>query len=203
MSTIIASLVTIVISKKENNKRVELGKMEVPVPTLKDFGIDVEPTKVEEDGRPVYASDAHQWLYNAIHQLATKKARNSLEVGTMDFKAGVEGFSTTLESLCAPAVGGGNPEAALAITALKNAFKSYLAGLGLGAQAQAFLNAQVAAPKNLALQPAAMREKIQARLEGFIEANEESDALANSYAMNYLQKLLEACDADEVSLDDL
>lgn len=203
MSNVISTLVSIIIGKKEGNKRVEVGKIDVPVPTLKDFGIDVEPEKFEEDGRAVYGTDAQNWLYNAILQGATKKARNSLEAGSVSFKAGFDKFADTLEDLCAPAANGGNPEAALAITEFKNEFKKYLAGLGLAARAQDLINAQVASPKALALQPEAIRSKILVRIEGFVEAYEESELMQKSAVVNYLNKLVGACESEEVDLDDL
>lgn len=199
----ISTLVSIVIGKKEGSKRVEVGKIEVPVPTLKDFGIDVEPEKFEEDGRAVYGSAVQNWLYNTILQGATKKARNSLEPGSVDFKSGFDKFADTLEDLCAPALGGGNPEAALAITEFKKAFKEYLAGLGLAARAQDLINAQVASPKALALQPEQIRAKILVRIEGFVEANEEAEIMQKAAVVNYLNKLVASCESEEVDLDDL
>lgn len=201
--TTISTLVAIVIGKMVGNKREEVGKINVPVPSLKDFGIDVEPTKVEEDGKLVYETDAHNWLYTQVLQGAVKKARNSLEAGTVDFKLGFDKFADTVEDLCAPALGGGNPEAALAITEFKKAFKGWLAEAGIGQKAQDFINGQVASPKALAMQPANVREKIEVRLSQFAEAFAEDELLAKQAVVNYLTKLLEACEADELDLDEL
>lgn len=202
-TTPLAALVTQVIGKKEGNKRVEVGKVQIPVPTLKDFGLDVEPVKVLEDGRAEYATDAQNWLYTQILQGAVKKARNSLESGTVDFKAGYDKFADTLESLCAPSVNGGNAEAALAITEFKKAFKEWLAGQGIAANAQAFLNAQVANPKGLAMQSDAIRGKVEARISSFVEENAETELLAKQTVVNYITKLVDACESEEIDLDDL
>lgn len=201
--TAIATLVTIAIGKMVGKKREEVGKIKVPVPTLKDFGIDVEPTKVEEDGKAVYESDAANWLYNQILQGTIKKARNMLEPGTIDFKLGFDAFPKDLDELCAPAAGGGNPEAALAVTEFKNAFKAWLAEAGLAQQAQDFINAQVASPKGLAMQPEKVRGKIEARLSQFAEAHAEDDLFTKQAVINYLTKLMDACEAEELDLDAL
>lgn len=202
----LAAVLTLTISKKVGSKREEVGKVAVPVPTLADIGYDVEPKEFTEDGRAVYEADVYNGIYNAVLQYTTKKARNSLQAGSTDFKDGYTGFAATLEDLFAPAAVGGSPEAALAITAFKNSFKTYLAGLGLAAKAQAFLSNQVASPKSLIHQPDNIRGKVEERLGGWVDWAEENaaDIVGSTYVENYLTKLLDACQSeDELDLDAL
>lgn len=199
----LVSVVIMAVTKMVNSKRAPVGKVEVPVPTLKDIGFDIEPTKTEEDGSLVYAADLHNWLYGAIKAATMQKARNSLIAGTVDFKDGIDAFASTLEDLSAPAANGGNAEAALAITAFKNSFKAYLAEAGLASQAQAFLNAQVAAPKGLLMQPEGYRTKVAERLGMWAEWAEANDAevLENAHVVRYVTKLDANCSAEAEELD--
>lgn len=194
-------IIALAVSEMVDGKRVELGKVSVPTPSLKDIGLDYEPEKTLETGELVYADDTAQYIYSALLNKTLTKCRNKLVPKSIELKDGAE-FDKTVAELVAPALGGGgNPEATKAVADLKAAFRSFLAEQGLSAQAQSFLNQMAISTKNIEPQAEAIKAKVEARFTQFFET--QPAILENGYAMRFFEKLVAACAVDEISLDDL
>lgn len=71
------------------NEYKELAKVDMPFPTLADFGIDAEIAKDEsgnakyEDGVPCYSVEAYDWLQFAIVQQLKAQNRNKFVKGEL------------------------------------------------------------------------------------------------------------------------
>lgn len=183
----LSTVETIEVSKKVGNKREKVGEVQVHIPTLADIDI------IAADDSLVAA-----WVAKAIRAAALTEARNKLISGSAELKPGAR-IATTFEELATPAENSG--EALREVSALKQEFAAYLATLGLSAKAQAVLGGLFGSPKSLALQPAGVREKMLARIEGFIEG--ATDGLTGAQE-RYLTRLADMDDSeDELDLDEL
>ena len=98
------SMIAFSLSKTVDGKRVELSKQTIFCPTLKDFGIAVEPVRVEEDGSPVYESNEANWLYTAIQQQVKAQARNKIVPQSDTLRPGAK-VAESLAELVAPSTG--------------------------------------------------------------------------------------------------
>lgn len=182
----LTTIEAIEVSKKQGNKRIPVGKVDVPVPTLADIGL-------EDDG-----SNVAKFVARALRASALTDARNKLVSGTADLKAGAK-IATTLDELAAPAENSG--AALKEIGELKRGFADYLRGLGLSEKAQHVLSGIFSSPKTAALQPPEIMEKVTARIEGYLETR--TDELTGSQE-RYITSLIEQDDnAEELDLDDL
>lgn len=199
------TVISVPVAKKVGAKRENVGTISIPAPSLKLIGFDVEPTKVNEDGTLVYEANEMQFLYNAIKTAVVTKAKNMLQPASVEFKNAGDAFADTLAAISAPAVnGGGNPEALNAIREVKQAFAAYLVESNLAAGAQTLLNGCFGSAKVLTAQGQAAKDKINARIEAFVEwAESQKPEVLNDYSIKYIGTLAEACQAPAVSLDDL
>src|SRR5688572_11317887 len=76
---------------KPIKERKEVGKAEVPMPLLSDFGLTAEQAKddkgqpmLDEDtGLPIYADDKMDWLQSAITGAVFAKVRNFYKDGVL------------------------------------------------------------------------------------------------------------------------
>lgn len=191
------------VTRSEGNKRVHVGEVEVPVPSLQDFGLDVTPKSTDEDGIPVYDNNELDWLQNAIKNATLANARNKLVPKSTDLRPGAK-IPETLDELCEPSLGGGNPETLKQISAVKSMFKEYVAGLGKSAKVTALLTEAFGSPKSLVMQPTNVRERISAYVEEFVAWAEGEGREFGSAGVAYIEKVLTACaDEDEFDVDDL
>lgn len=186
------------VSKKVGNKKEKVGEVAIPFPTLAELGIEAQPTKTNEDGTPVYATDLQNFVFTAVMERVKGMARNKLVSGTCDLKPG-QAIAATLEELVKPPVAGGNAETLKAIAALKRGFAEWLAEQGVAAKGQAALVQLFGSPNSIALQSEALRGKVAERVEGYAESIAEIGAAEAAY----LEKVLDACEgSDELDLDD-
>lgn len=194
---------TMTVTRSEGNKRVPVGEVSVPVPSLEDFGLDVTPKSHDEDGIPVYDNNELDWLQNAIKNATLANARNKLVPKTTDPRPGAK-IPETLEELCEPSLGGGNPETLKQISAVKSMFKEYVAGLGKSAKVTALLTEAFGSTKSLAMQPTNVRERIASYVEDFVAWAESEGREFGSAGVAYIEKVLTACaDEEEFDVDDL
>jgi len=194
---------TMAVTRSEGNKRIPVGEVEVPVPSLQDFGLDVEPTGKDEDGVPTYNSNELNWLQNAIKNATMANARNKLVPKTTDLRAGAT-IPATLEELTEPSLGGGNPEVLKQIAAVKAKFKEYVGGLGKSAKVTALLTEAFGSTKALGMQPANVRERIASYVEEFVGWAEAEGFEFGTAGVAYIEKVLAACaDEEEFDVDDL
>lgn len=195
-----------------DKKKVVLGVVAVPFPTLKDLGLNVEPVKTAEDGTPEYETDILNFIQTAILERTKGIARNKLVSGTIQLKDGTA-IATTLADLATPSVAGGNGEALKALTTLKRGFKAFVASIGIGEKGQAVLCQLFGSPNGISIQSPAIKGKLATRVEAFadwLESYTEADEDGNQAAVvvtsgmeAYMVKVLDACaDLAELDVDD-
>jgi len=188
-----ASMIAFSLSKTVNGKREELAQTQIYCPTLKDFGVNVEPVRVEEDGSPVYESNEANWLYTAIQQQVKAQARNKFVPQTATLRPGAKVAENMVE-LTAPSTG--NKGAALVEKrTLLEMFRSYLADTGKNEAVQKLLSTMLGSPDNLLLQEADKREKIKSYFVAFGEAKVE---VLTDWQVQYLTGAVEACDGEAI-----
>jgi len=194
---------TMSVTRSEGNKRVPVGDVNVPVPHLKDFGLDVEAKSTDDEGMPVFESNELNWLQNSIKNATLANARNKLVPKTTDLRPGAS-IPQTLEELTEPSLGGGNPEVLKAIAHTKALFKEYVATLGKSAKVSALLTEGFGSTKALGMQPANVRERIAGYVEDFVQWAESEGREFGPAGVAYIEKVLAACaDEDEFDVDDL
>lgn len=203
MSQALSIMLAMEVTRSEGNKRVPVGTVEVPVPSLADFGLDVTVKSTDEDGIPVYETNELNWLQNAIKNATLANARNKLVPKTTELRAGAS-IPATLEELTEPSLGGGNPEVLKQIAAVKAMFKEYVGGLGKSAKVTALLTEAFGSTKALGMQPASVRERIAAYVEDFVGWAESEGREFGTAGVAYIEKVLTACaDEEEFDVDDL
>lgn len=187
------SMIAFSLSKTVDGKRVELSKQTIFCPTLKDFGIAVEPVRVEEDGSPVYESNEANWLYTAIQQQVKAQARNKFVPQSDTLRPGAK-VAESLAELVAPSTG--NKGAALVEKrSLLEMFRSWLAAQGKNEAVQKLLSTMLDRTDNLLLQEPAKREKVKAY---FVEFGEAKVEVLTDWQVQYLTGAVEACDGEEI-----
>lgn len=192
------------VTKSEGKSRVEVGVVEVWIPTLEDFGIEAKATSTDEDGLPVYATNEQNFLFSAIKAAVLANARNKLVSKTADLRPG-QTIPTTLEALCQPSIAGGNPEAVKQINAAKQTFKGWVASLGKSEKVNALLNGCFASVKALDVQQSSVREKVAQYIADFAEYCESNGIDLGSYGAAYVEKLYAAAteESEDFDVDDL
>lgn len=197
LATLMATTLLMPVAKNEtkNGKttRVEVGTVEVFSPSLLAFGIQSEPTGLNEaTGELTYASQQDQWAYNAIVAGVKANARNRLVAGSTALRPGAK-LPTTLEELVTPAE---NTSTVLADRrALFDMFKNFLSTQGKSEAVNRLLVGFIEKPDLLALQPEDKRAKIKPYFEDF--GNSVAERL-NDWQGEYLMNVIEQCDAAEV-----
>ena len=187
------SLIAFSLSKTVDGKRVELSKQTIFCPTLKDFGIALEPVRVEEDGSPVYESNEANWLYTAIQQQVKAQARNKFVPQSDTLRPGAK-VAENLAELVAPSTG--NKGAALVEKrSLLEMFRSWLAAQGKNEAVQKLLSTMLDRTDNLLLQEPGKREKVKAY---FVEFGEAKVEVLTDWQVQYLTGAVEACDGEEI-----
>lgn len=184
------------VNTKENGAYKLVGSIDVFYPTLKDLGLDVEPSKVSEEGFPVYSDDKHQYVFDSILAAVKAQARNRLQPGTANLKDGLK-IASTVEELLAS--GGNTGEALKVLREMLAAFKAWLPSTGKSAAVQAAVYDLVSNRKTIALQSDDKKEKLRGYIANF--AATLTEAQAGAWANN-LTKLDEACNAVD-ALDDM
>lgn len=123
----------LVLNETINKKRKEVGKVNVPYPTLhQDFKLPIAIAKNEKgddewkDGVPVYEVPAYDWLQQAIVMAVAMKARNRFVPKTATLKPGVT-LAEDFEALTAETQRTG--EALVMRRDARLSFEAYLRGL--------------------------------------------------------------------------
>lgn len=187
-----------VVSKKEDGKYVEQGKVAVFYPTLKELGLSVEASKQDEEGFPVYDDEKVQFVFDAVLSAVKAQARNKLVSGTAKLKDGLT-IAETVEALLES--GGGNKGEALAIVReMLAAFKAWLPTTGKSAAVQEAVLGLASNRKALALQTDDKKAKFaETYLAGF------ASSLTPEQAARFERPLvaLEEAAASGDALDDM
>lgn len=173
----------LVISKTENKKRVEVGKLNIFVPLLAHalpiiatatIKKDDKGNDMIEDGIPVYESDEANWIQDAFIASLKAQVRNKLVPNTATLREG-QSIPTNWQELVAEGSGRGAGAALKLLAEFRKAFSDWVAKQGLAEAAANTLIALVSAPKNLSLQPDVVKDKVSARVAAFAESLSEED----------------------------
>lgn len=196
---------TMVVSKKEDGKYKEVGKVEVFFPLLSELGVPIEPEKYEvadKDGKmvacsadtpncfPVYADEKVQFLWESAWAAVKAMARNRLESGTANLKDGLK-IAETVEELL-EAGGGRSGEALAARREFFSSFKTYLGTLGKSAGYVTGMFDIVSNVKNIPYQSPARKAAVKELIAGYV-----SQATAEAVAKyeKTIQQVLDNADA--------
>lgn len=182
------------VSEGGKNVRQKLEDLAVYCPTLKEFGIDVEPVEFDKaTGEAVYESNAHKFIYSAVVAAVKTAARNKFQPKSATLRVGAK-IAETLEELVAPTVS--NKGAALVERRqLLDMFKQWLAASGKPEAVQRLLLGMLDKTDNLLLQEADKKLKIQGYFNAFGEAVAER---LTEWQIAYLQGAIEACEGEEI-----
>jgi hypothetical protein len=201
--TILSIILSMAVTKKDGNKRVPVGEVDVWVPTLAAFGVIADIKETDEEGLPVYTTNEANWLQNSIKNAVLANARNKLTPQTVDPRPGAT-MPSDLATLCEPSLGGGNPEILRQIAAVKALFREYVSGLGKSAKVNALLTEAFGSVKALGMQPISVRERIATYVETFVEWVDAEGRELDTSGIAYVEKVLAACaDEEDFDVDDL
>jgi len=177
--------------KKENNKHVAVGTVDIFVPSLEELGIlGVEIKEgLDENSLLQYVDDKVQYAYNAVVSAVRANARNKIVAGTTTLKEGNK-IASTVAELLEVGVRGGNGAALAFLRELKAMFAKWVATLGKPAGAQQLLTTLFTNRQALTLRNVATKEKFSDYISDFSESLDEETL---EKAENYLQSLLDAC----------
>ena len=184
------------VSKKENNAYVKQGEIEIFYPLLSELGIDVEPTKDDEEGFPIYSDEKVQYVFDAVLAAVKAQARNRLVSGTATLKPGLT-IASTVEELLES--GGNKGDALAAVREFLAAFKAWLPKTGKSEKVQAAVYELARNKASVALQSDDKKEKFAVYLSGFAETLNAEQVARFSRP---LLALNEACEAGD-ALDDM
>lgn len=185
------------VSKKVDGAYVKQGEVVVFYPLLAELGIAIEPTKNDEDGFPVYESEAVQYTFDAVLAAVKAAARNKLVSGTATLKDGAKIAETVQELLEG---GGGNKgEALAAAREFLAAFKAWLPSTGKKETVVAAIYNLASNRQSLILQTADKKAKFSVYLADFAETLDEEKAARFTRPLMLLNEACETGDA----LDDM
>lgn len=186
-------------SNTATKKREAIGTVDIYVPTLADAGIvDAvqavdEKTKeaiADDSGLPLYVSDIHNWLQNAIYTQVKASARNRLKPQSLELKSAL-GIATDWTMLTAENTGSGNGEALAINRELKASFATWVSTLGKSANAQAMLTDLFNSKDGLRVQDVSIKSKMAGYVADYA-ATLKAETLTRYEAS--IQKVLDICD---------
>ena len=184
------------VSKKENGAYVKQGEIEVFYPLLSELGLDVEPTKNDEEGFPIYSDEKVQYVFDAVLAAVKAQARNRLVSGTATLKPGLT-IASTVEELLES--GGNKGDALAAVREFLAAFKAWLPKTGKSEKVQAAVYELARNKASVALQSDDKKAKFAVYLSGFAETLNAEQVARFSRPLLALNEATEAGDA----LDDM
>ena len=184
------------VSKKENGAYVKQGEITVFYPLLSELGLDVEPTKNDEDGFPIYSDEKVQYVFDAVLAAVKAQARNRLVSGTATLKPGLT-IASTVEELLES--GGNKGDALAAVREFLAAFKAWLPKTGKSEKVQSAVYELARNKASVALQSDDKKAKFSVYLSGFAETLNAEQVARFSRPLLALNEATEAGDA----LDDM
>lgn len=184
------------VNKKVAGEYQKVGEVAVPVFDLAEFGLEVEATGKDDESLPLYATDSLNWVFGAVFAAIKADARNKLQSGTANLKAGQK-IAATVAELIEKAERSG---AALAVVREFNkAFAAFLeTHSGKSAAVQAVLNGMVKTRATIGLSSEARRNALLLQLSTFADTLTEEDA---AKYQNTILAISDAC-TGAVELDD-
>lgn len=194
---------TLEISTLVAGERQNVGNVDMYYPTLQELGFDVLPkdtvagAAIVDQGIPVYASEAHDFTFQAVLASIKAMARNKLVSKTVTLRPGAK-IAETLEELFA------TPERDGAAIKL---FREMLAGFtafiaktsGKSQLVQASIVQLAGSKKNILLQPAGNKAKLEAYMIDFATSLDADQAIL---WQRPIQGIVDACSGID-PLDDM
>ena len=190
--------ITLSVSKKgsnEGDKRIDVGTVDIFVPTLADFGLSDSAFTLDSEGYPVYSDEKLDFVQSAISAAARAIARNRLESGTATLKAG-KTIPTTIEELM-EAPEGNRGESLKLFKGFVNEVIAYAAKMGKSTKAQATLASWLTSKKSLAIISPENRQKALAYITDTVASMSEADQAKYENVALGLAEVCEAVDGDD------
>lgn len=163
------------VAKNGKNERVSAGNVEITVPVLEDM-IPHMGAKItgEEDGLPVYDSDAANFIISAVVAYVKAGARNKTEIvnGVVRVRDGLK-IPTNWEELCQEGTRGGGAAALAILREAKEAFATWFKTLGKSENATATAVTLFSNRAALEVQEPKVKEKMVAYVTAFGESLSE------------------------------
>ena len=180
--------------------RVKVGEFTSYIPSLKDFGLNIEPTGTAEDGSLIYSGNAESWLYTAIAAQAKTQARNKLQPKTATLRTGStmpQTFAEVIEPTDLRASGTQMAER----SQLHKAFTAFAFSLGKSENVSKLIVTLFKSPDSLMIQAEKIKQGMIDYVTQFGEAMVEAGTLTD-YQAGMLQTVIEAASMDADSLAD-
>lgn len=183
------------------NEYKKIGEVEMPFPTLADFGIDAKPAlddkqqAVFEDGVPVFENEVYNWIQYAIVQQLKAQNRNKFDGGKIK-----EGLKLPENFTELVAVGERSGEALKARHESRNAFMAHLKSKGKTDNIVKLLGGLLVDADSIQTCQDKFADALKTHLGTFIESLNEEQKLRYDRTIT---KAIEALEARSTSLDDL
>ena len=187
---------TMEVSKKENGAYVKQGDVEIFYPTLDELGLDVKPSKNDDEGFPIYEDEKVQYVFDAVLAAVKAQARNRLVSGTATLKPGLS-IASTVEELLES--GGNKGDALAAVREFLAAFKAFLPTTGKSEKVQAAVYELARNKAAVSIQSDDKKDKFAVYLANFALTLSAEQAARFSRPLLALE---EACQAGD-ALDDM
>lgn len=184
--------------------REPVGAVEIYVPSLESMGIKADRAinadkslEVDDEGLPVYADDKHNFIFQAVYAAVKSMARNRLDAGTANVKAG-SSIPTDWHSLTAEVVRTGGAGLAL-YQECKTLFANWIKTQGKSAGAIAIITGFFNNKKSLETTGEANKAKMVQYVTDFAGS---LDAEQLGKYKGILEGILATAQADAVEADD-
>lgn len=193
------SMITSVVSELKNGARQAIGSYSFYLPTLKEFGIDVEAKPVYEgegDDKKVvgfeYEGNALNFLGKSVDAAVRAMARNKLLPKSATLRPGTKMPENFVEVIT-PSEGRGGSVILVERAALFAAWTSYVQGLERPDNVKKLLVLFVKTPDALLTQPEKIKTVTQELVTDFAQKAAEAGALTEWQA-NHLNLVVENCE---------
>lgn len=186
-----------------NAKREVIGAVAVFYPTLTEIAAaigaskqaidDKGQSKVDDEGMPIYDTNAANWIQTAINNAVKMAARNKLEPQSVNCKDGLK-IAENMDELTAESTGGNNGEGLAILREAKEAFTKYVATLGKTPDTAALLVTLFSNRQSLTTQAAGVKEKMRGYVEQF------SVTLSDEQAERFtrpIEAVIKGCDTPD------
>lgn len=192
------SMIQAVVSELKDGARQAIGSYSFYLPTLKEFGIDVEAKPVYEgegDEKQLvgfeYEGNAHNYLGKAVEAAVRANARNKLLPKTATLRPGAK-MPENFAEVITPSEGRGGSVVLAERQTLFGAWAAWVAKLERPESVRKLLVLFVKQPDALLTQPEKIKQTTEALITQFATEAAEAGKLTE-YQAEYLNKVVENC----------
>lgn len=186
------------INEKGEKVYKEIGKQDINVFSLAEFGIDAQPTdEATEDGLLQYANPVHSFIYSSLVAATKAVAKNKMLPKSVTLRAGAK-LAETIEELTAKSERTAGQAMILTKEFIASFTKFLLESSGKKPVVQQIYLAMVKSRPTISLSTPARREGLAVMLEQFAMTAPSEEVTKFS---SILTALNEACSSNE-ELDD-